>query len=476
MNSFYSIKLNKSSNIPLYQQLGDCLCELIENGILFPGTKLPPIRKLANKLKINNVTVINAYKYLENKKVVYSKIGSGTYVSELSLNDTPIPIQNQRKNLYTYTQLNNNSINFADTSVSAELFPVSKFKLIFNEILDRDKGNAFSYQYNQGYEPLRIALCNYIENIGIKTFPDRIQIISGAQQGIDIISKVMLSQGDIVFVEKPTYYGAIGAILSRGAKIIEIPMEEDGINLKMLKNFLNLYTPKYIYIMTYYQTPTCISYSIEKKRELLEIAYKYNIYIIEEDNLSDFNYSDNPIITLKALDYKNKVIYIKSFSKILMPGLRLGYMVLPKIISNNVLSAKYSTDISTSSFFQRAFELYFRNGEWDNHINKMKNIFKQKYTLTLNSVIKYLNNYVTFKEPEGGLCFWLKINNNKINIENFINILVKKNVIVTPGSIFSISGEENSPYIRISFSNIENKDIEKGIKILGEVFNYFNLY
>lgn len=470
MDRFNKIKLDRNNSIPLYQQLSDQIYDMIVSGLLEPNTKLPTIRTLAKLLDVNNVTIINAYKQLETKKTVYSRIGSGTYVSELDINSSPEPITRQRLNQQELSELKlNNAINFANTTVSEELFPVDTFKALFNEVLDRDKGNAFSYQDSKGYEPLRTALCSHLEERGIKTSPDRIQIISGAQQGIDIISKVMLSANDIVFVEKPTYYGAVGAILSRGAQIIEIPMEADGINIDILTKLLQKYTPKFIYTMPYFQTPTCISYSLKKKRELLELAYRYNFYIIEEDNLSDFNYSSSPTVNLKALDYKNKVIYIKSFSKILMPGLRLGYMVLPKVISDNVLSAKYSTDIATSGFIQRAFELYIRSINWNSHINNMCNIFHRKYNLITKLVNIHLSKYVSLTPPQGGLSLWLKLKDDSINIDLLYHKLLENKVIVTKGSLYSLDCEEPSPYFRLNFANISDNDIKEGINIIANV-------
>ena len=184
-----------------------------------------------------------------------------------------------------------NAINFASTSLPHELFPVDDFKEAFDEVLDREKGGAFSYMDGMGYEPLREQLCRYLESYGIKTTVENVQVISGAQQGIDIISKVMLHYGDVVFVEKPTFYGAAGAFLSRGAKLVEVPLENDGMDMVKLEDYLKLYQPKFIYMMAYFQAPTGISYSMEKKRKLLELAEKYDTYIIEEDNFCDFHYS-----------------------------------------------------------------------------------------------------------------------------------------------------------------------------------------
>ena len=318
MVEIFQLQLHKSSAVPLYQQLAEGIEGMITDGVLLANSKLPPIRKTAEHFGVNSVTIVNAYKLLEKKQLVYSRVGSGTFVSPLPVEHIPEPVASRNLRSFESGLSMENAINFTSTSLPNEMFPVDAFKEAFNAVLDREKGGAFRYMDSMGYVPLREQLCRYLMNYGIKTSPENVQIISGAQQGIDIISKAMLRYGDVVFVEKPTFYGAAGAFLSRGGKLMEIPLEEDGMDMVILENFLKLYHPRFIYMMAYYQTPTGISYSMEKKRRLLELAEKYDTYIIEEDDFYDFHYDKEPIVPLKALDYKNRVIYIKSFSKILM--------------------------------------------------------------------------------------------------------------------------------------------------------------
>lgn len=460
------LALDKYSQTPIYRQLSDLICTLAEEGTIKPNEKLPPIRKLSEALGVNNVTIVNAYKYLENKKTVYSIIGSGTYVSELIKEDKPFIAEsmlNKQMEIHVDESFDvNEIINFAKGSAPAELFPVSEFKRLFNLILDRDKGKAFGYEQIQGYEPLRHSFCDYVKGFGITATADKIQVISGAQQGIDIIAKAILSPGDAVLTESPTYYGAAGAFLSRGAKVTEVPLESNGMDINKLTALIKLYRPKIVYIMPYFQTPTCINTSLDKKRKILELAYKYDFYIIEEDNQSDFNFTGYETVPLKALDYKNKVIYIKSFSKILMPGLRIGLMILPKAALKKVLSAKYTTDIETSGFIQRAFDLFLKSDDWDKHILKMKNIFRSRYDKMRLASNKYLKDKLEYSIPEGGLNFWFKLPEG-IQSKDFCNQLIKKGVIVYPGAIYSLDGSD-LPYIRLSFANVEDNKIEEGIK------------
>lgn len=317
MVEIFQLQLHKSSAVPLYQQLAEGIEGMITDGVLLANSKLPPIRKTAEHFGVNSVTIVNAYKLLEKKQLVYSRVGSGTFVSPLPVEHIPEPVASRNLRSFESGLSMENAINFTSTSLPNEMFPVDAFKEAFNAVLDREKGGAFRYMDSMGYAPLlRAAFGRYLHELWHqKPLRKTCRSSPAAQQGIDIISKAMLRYGDVVFVEKPTFYGAAGAFLSRGGKLIEIPLEEDGMDMVILENFLKLYHPRFIYMMAYYQTPTGISYSMEKKRRLLELAEKYDTYIIEEDDFYDFHYDKEPIVPLKALDYKIVSFISKAFPK-----------------------------------------------------------------------------------------------------------------------------------------------------------------
>lgn len=471
MDNFINLKLDKKDSTPLYQQLGDSIFFLIENGTLLPNQKLPPIRKLAESVGVNNVTVVSAYKYLENKKAVYSQAGSGTFVSPIPLEKIPQPVLNEKIRRASMPNLQNESvINFTSTSLPQDLFPVDEFKKAIDILLDKEKGNAFSISESQGYLPLREVLCKYVKSYGINTTADNIQILSGAQQGIDIVSKAMISYGDVVFTESPTFYGATGSFLSRGCQIIEIPMEPDGMDIGALENLVKLYHPKFLYVMAYFQTPTGISYSPIKKRKILDLAEKYDFYIIEDDNLYDFNYAKTELVPFKAVDYKNRVIYIKSFSKILMPGLRIGFAVLPKKIIHNITAAKYTTDISTSGFLQKAVHLYLTENPWKERIKMIHNYGMNKYKLAIRYCDRYLSPHIKYAKPQGGISLWL--DTGHIPSHELLANAAEKNVILSHGDQFYLNGEETN-YLRLCFINTNDEKLEAGIRRLGECVKDF---
>lgn len=458
-----SIQLLESDQ-PKYMQLFNYIKKLIAEGELKPGDKLPTIRTLAQKLKVNNVTIINAYKQLENNKYITAKKGSGYYVSAS---------KNQQVEAYSSSELglsdNKSIINFASATPHPSIFPIESFKKCINEVIERDKGYAFSYQDSKGFKPLRKSLLNYFKekyaiNVGNE---DNIQIVSGSQQGIDLIGKVLLNPGDYVITENPTYDGAIAVFKSRGARIVRVKIEQDGIDLIDLEKKMRICKPKLIYVMTSFQNPTTVCYSHQKLQELLALAKKYNIYIVEDDSMSDLCYQNVRPSTLKALDIKNEyVIYLKSFSKILMPGLRVGCMVIPDLLINDFTKIKHSSDISSSGLTQRSLDLYFESGKWDEHHQYMREIYKGKYEFMLNGLEK-LNKYsIKFIKPNGGLYFWIKVP-KFMSAKNIYCECKREGLLLIPSSVFyDINNEDKDNYIRLSFASSGIEQIRDGMAIL----------
>ncbi|TCO79367.1 MocR-like pyridoxine biosynthesis transcription factor PdxR [Marinisporobacter balticus] len=479
MEKYIGIQLDKNSPQHLYMQLFQKIRQLIMDGKLKEKDKLPPIRQLANMLGVNTSTIVNAYGLLEKEGFVYKKIGSGTFVSERHDNDLSdillqkYPLDEDIRLMDRgQIQIKENMISFASATPTTDLFPVEDFKILLNEVLDRDKGDAFGYQESQGYFPLREALVNYLAQSNIQTKTENIQIISGAQQGIDVISKAFVDYNDTIIVESPTYTGAIGTFKSRGAKIVSVPILKDGIDIELLEESIKLYKPKLVYLMPNFQNPTGYSYSREKKMKIIELAKKYNLLIVEDDYLSDLSFYRDDHATLKSIDEIGSVIYIKSFSKIFMPGLRLGFLVLPKKIHHKILAAKHTSDISTSGLNQRVFDLYLKKGIWKNHIQYMEKIYKERFDIMKKCIEKYFTQTgIDYSFPQGGLNFWFSLpegyDANKLYVE-----AAKNNILILPGSIF-FTCQNESRCFRLSIASVYPKDIEIGIRKLSQVIEKF---
>lgn len=459
--------MDKESEQFLYMQLYEKIKDMILEGLIPYDYKLPTIRALAKQIDVNNITVVNAYNKLEEDGYVYKKIGSGTYVKKID------SLYDQDEIDEEEAELNEILINFASTAPTTNLFPVEEIKESIIEVLNNDKSNAFIYQNPKGYLPLRKSLRDYLSGLGIYTTENSIQIISGAQQGIDIISKALIDFKDIVFTEEFTYTGAIGAFKSRGASTIAINMNEDGIDIDDLKNRLKYNKPKFLYLMPNFHNPTGCSYSVEKMEEILELARIYNFYIIEDDYLSDLEFHGERNTTMKSLDLKEieRVIYIKSFSKLFMPGLRIAFIVIPDELLYDITSAKHISDISTPGLIQRAFNIYMRKGEWDENLKRINKIYDLRHRIMSKAINKYLPENIEYKETRGGFNFWFKLPNG-YSSDALYEYLIDRDILIAPGKIFTIDSEDNG-YFRLSVTSIDSENIDESFKILSENIKEF---
>lgn len=462
------IHLDSTEKSPLYLQLYKQLKYKINNE-LAADSKLPPIRKLADKIDVNPATVVKAYDLLADEKLIYKKVGSGSFVAP---QDEELQPQN-KDDMLKHGQIKlSECINFASAAPSTNLFPVDEFKYAINQVLDRDQGEAFSYQKSQGFLPLRKSIKKYFEKRGIHSTLKQIQVVSGAQQAIDIVGKILLDYGDQIIVENPTYFGALQAFGSRKAEIKSVSMEESGADLKEMESYLQKNDIKFFFSMQNFQNPTGVSWSLRKQQKLLQLAEKYDFYIIEDDILSDLYYNSEKMNTLKEIDQFDRVIYIKSFSKVLMPGLRLAYIILPEKLLPEILEAKYATDISSGGLTQRAFDYYLREGLLDKHIDSQRKLFKKRFDLMRSEIEKELPLSVEIVfNSNGGLYFWLKLPKS-VNSREIYQLSAEAGLVFSPGYLFTLDNSFSN-YIRFSFAAVNEEEIREGIRIFKKVYSNY---
>ena len=454
---YKGIKLKKDKII--YLQIYNFLKLKIENCEL--NGKLMPIRKLANLINVSPSTISKAYTELESNGFVMKKEGSGVYVNNKKYKNIFLE-DHMESETFTYGDFNPDfSIDLSSATPNETILPMKILKKSINVVLDRDKENAFLYEDPKGYYFLRKTIMEKLKkDDDIYTNIDNLYLVSGAQQGINLFSKSFLSSKDIVVVESPTYKGAIDTFKKIGCKIISVPIFEDGYSLTELKKILKKNKIKLFYTMTNFQNPTGFSMSHKKKLELLKLSNSFNFNILEDDSLSDLYFTEKKPFTLKKLDKNNKVIYIKSYSKIFMPGLKLACISLPKDI---YILKKFTYKVIHSGLNQRAFQYLLENNYWDIHMEKARNSFKSKQILMYNNLKKIED--INFYKPEGGLSFWIKLPNNISSKAIYLKLLSKK-IGILPGILFS-SNFDN--YIRVSFAQCKTKDIKFAIKELNSV-------
>lgn len=445
-------KLELDDNNSKYIQIYNHIKKMIVGGKIKEHEKLPPIRKLANFINVNNATIVKVYELLEKEGYVYKIIGSGTFVSSMNIKE--------EVNLENYKDM----IHFDSGNPSKDMFPLDNFKAAINMALEKDGASIFEYDEGKGSEELREELCTYLRKKKINTNKNNIQIISGAQQGIDIVCKGLINYSDVVFVEEPTYNGALEVFKSRGAKIITIPMLDDGIDIGILKLKLEKIKPKLIYVMPNFQNPSGISYSEYKKKKLIELSEEYDFYILEDDFISDFDFDSKDSRPLKSYDMKNRVIYIKSFSKILMPGLRIGIVDIPRELQKKILWAKYSSDISTPGLIQKSMYYYMKYFNWEEYLKSIDKVYTKKYRKTKVLLEEKLGDKLKIYKSQGGLNFFIELPRG-YSSQAFYNFMLEKGVCITPGTYF-FDNIMDDRFFRINIANETIENIEKGITII----------
>jgi len=461
----------KDDEIPKYVQIANFIKILIDKRKIKDGDKLPTIRGLSKKLNVNNVTIVSAYNKLKAEGYAYQKVGSGSYAKRKEVTSS---FRREYSNALKKLSIEDltDVVDFTGETTAEVLFPIDDLKQIINEVLERDGANALISDNRNGYTNLIYTINKVFWNYKLNN--EDIIIVSGAQQGIDIASKGILNINDNIIVEKPTYVGALSVFKWRKVNLFEIAIEDDGVNLEKFEKILQKNEIRCFYTMSYFQNPTGISYSLEKKKRILELAEIYDFYIIEDDYLSELIYENSlEYVPFKWLDKKDRVIYIKSFSKIFLPGIRLGYLVAPAVFREALQNSKHNTDITTSSLMQRALELYISGQKWKVNIRNLNNEYIKRYTYMKELLNKDFSDTLIYKEPKGGLNFYITLKNNfHINTTELFMRLKKRNVYITPGAMFFTSQEDGQDSFRISFYQTDKAKIKKGLEILKEELEF----
>ncbi len=362
------------------------------------------------------------------------------------------------------------TISFAAGNPAPESFPIEEMERIAAEIFKEAPALALQYGVTDGYLPLResISLRNKEKfNIG-KDF-DRTVIVSGGQQGIELACRVFCNEGDAVICEDPTFIGALNAFRSNGAVPIGVPLHEDGIDTDALENTIKANPrAKLIYIIPNFQNPTGITTSYEKRVKVYELAKRYGLIILEDNPYGELRFAGEDIPSIKSFDDDGIVIYCSTFSKILSAGMRVGYVCAPEEITSKMVVAKQTSDVHTNLFFQILAHKYMTQHNLDAHIESIRGIYRHKCSLMLGAIDKYFPDCIRYTSPEGGLFVWCTLPDS-INASEFIRRATERNVRIVPGITFNCDENAPSQSFRLNYSTPSDDQIERGIKILGEL-------
>jgi GntR family transcriptional regulator / MocR family aminotransferase len=474
------IPLDRESDIPLYQQIEDCLRQRILAGSLAPDTRLPATRQLAEDLCVSRITVKNAYDTLESDGLIGSREGSGTYV--LSSGVLPVFTKNDAGVVWPLWQqealgadlpqdanpdlpCHPDTISFTGVGDPRE-FPLDDFAKAIRDVLRRDGTTALGYgDFNHGYAPLRETIAHVLASQGILAHPDNILITSGSQQALSIVCQVLLKAGDVVLVEKPTYNFALDLFRSLHLKIVGIPVDENGLRIDLVEALLQKHHPKLIYTIPNFQNPTGVCLSGTRRCQLITLADRYNVPILEDDFSGDLRFEGCALQPIKAIDPGGRVIYVGTFSKMLMPGLRVGYLLVDGPIFKRLVDTKRFSDLTTSPLLQRTLNEYVTIGRYQTHIRRSCQIFRKRRDAAVAAIKKYLPPEISFKPPHGGLFIWLRLPENVSSLD-LLPFALAEGVEFTPGGRFFPVQSEGERYLRLNFATQTPQEITTGIQRL----------
>lgn len=359
-------------------------------------------------------------------------------------------------------------ISFAGGLPAPELFPIEALKKSAVEVMDSMGRKALQYNDPVGYEPLREWIAERMKTVGAFVEAKDILVTSGSQQGLDFAGKVFLDKGDIVLCESPSYLGAINAMGAYECDFLEVPTDNEGMVIEDLEKIVaSNQNIKLIYVIPDFQNPTGKTWSTKRRKEFMKIVEKYDLIVLEDNPYGELRYDGESKPSLKSMDNGDHVIYLGTFSKILSPGIRIGWVCAGEEIMDMFVKVKQRSDVHTNSVTQMDVANFLANNDIDVHISKIKELYKNRRNLMLKTIDDNFPTGVETTRPDGGLFLWVVLP-EKIDAKEMLKKAVAKNVGYVPGGAFFPNGG-NKNTMRLNFSNMQEDKIVEGIQILGEV-------
>jgi len=358
-------------------------------------------------------------------------------------------------------------ISFAGGLPNRDLFPVRELRKASDAVFETAGKDALQYSNSEGFPPLREFISRrYADQAGLDIPPDNILITCGSQQGLDLLAKIILNEGDEVLIEEPGYLGAIQVFSVYRSKFAPVPLRDDGLDAKALAKTLENRRPKLLYTVPNFQNPTGITYSSDKRREIAEILQGRGILLIEDNPYGDLRYRGEDIPSFKHF-LPDQTILLGSFSKTSVPGFRIGWIVAQDAIMDKLIVAKQATDLHTNVFTQRLLYQYLQDNDFDRHIQIIRDVYGKQGRAMIESIRKHFPADVHFTTPDGGMFLWVTLPRQVSSMKLF-DLAIKRNVAFVPGNPFYTYPVEDINTLRLNFSCVDEKTIEIGIAKLGE--------
>ncbi|HEU5423228.1 MAG TPA: PLP-dependent aminotransferase family protein [Nitrolancea sp.] len=480
------VELDRADETPLYIQISRQLREQIRGGSLTPGYRLPPERRLAAMLGVNRTTVVNAYRELAGDGLIISRVGQGTRVAQpgelLAVPDEPAlalgrsPARLPWEQLFTaatevaqdplladvqLVAARPDVISFASGVPSPDLYPIEQIRSLLDEALHQSGQSLLQYCPTEGYMPLREVLADWMARFGDPVDPASVVVVSGSQQGLYLLARTLLEPGDVVAVESPTYLGAIQVFRSVGARLLPIPVDEEGMRVELLEESIGRRRPKLIYTLPTFQNPTGATLSLERRRRLLALAARHQVPIIEDDPYGALRYEGRSLPSLHALDEAGTVIYLSTISKMLFPGFRIGWLAAPRPVIERLGLMKQIVDLDTNPLAQWAVWAFLERGLLVEHVERLRAVYPQRRDQMLAALARACGGALELGRPEGGFYLWGRLTGG-LRSRDLLPQAARRGVAFAPGAPFHLDGGGEAT-LRLNFTLPDEAAIEVGV-------------
>lgn len=471
------LKVDRDRAIPIYLQIARQISEAISSGSLPAGTRLPPERQLARALGVNRSTVLSAYRNLKESGLLEAIVGRGTSVlrppaappdlggrqpfwEQLFRQETGRAVDAVVRDLLALSE-RRDVIPMAIGLPSPDHLPLELYRDLLRELTAEIGPPLLLHCPTEGITPLRERLSQYMEKRGIGCVPSEVLVLAGSQQGLDLIGRTLLEPGDTVIVEEPTYIGALETFRAAGCRMIGVPCDDEGLCTDMLEPILERHRPKLIYTLPTFQNPSGAVMTLERRRHLVDLAARHRIPIVEDDPYSELRYDGRALPSLKALDRAGLVLYLSTFSKLLFPGLRLGWMAAPAPVIHRLALVKQTVDLHSSTPAQWLLERFIRDGHLEKHVARMRGVYAEKRDRMHHALTRCAPDGFTWRRPDGGFYLWCRLP-ERVDRSRLLARAAEAGVSFLPGW-FCFHQDPGASHLRLNFSNPSPEQIESGI-------------
>nr|ABS84199.1 transcriptional regulator [Limosilactobacillus reuteri] len=355
-------------------------------------------------------------------------------------------------------------ISFAGGLPAPELFPVKEMKATVDKVFEEHGQEAMQYGAAKGVTALREVIQQHVkEKENVDSELDNVLVTTGSEQALDLVGKAFVDPGDTVLVEQPTYLCALDVFRSYGANFASVEMDEDGMKMDALEEALKANpNTKLIYTVPNFQNPTGRTMTEERRKQLAELAEKYDVYVLEDNPYGEIRFAGQHVPAVKSFDKSGHVLYMSTFSKTLAPGFRLGWLVADEDVVNKLTVLKQSADLHTDNLAQFAVAQFFTDNDVDAHVKEISDLYGKRKDLMLEGIKKYFPEGVKYTNPEGGMFLWVEVPGVDDTVELFKECL-EHDVAFVPGDPF-FAGEAQPGAFRLNYSNMKEDQIEVGLK------------